>query len=83
MRITLKLFASLGQFLPAGARAHAVTAEVRDGATAHEILDQFGVPRAKAHLVLLNGVYLDAGARNEARIRPDDVLAVWPPVAGG
>jgi len=83
MRITLKLFASLGQFLPAGARAHAVSAEVRDGATAHEVLDQFGVPREKAHLVLLNGVYLDSSARNLTAIRPDDVLAVWPPVAGG
>jgi molybdopterin synthase sulfur carrier subunit len=83
MRITLKLFASLGQFLPAGAQAHAIPAEVPDGATAHQVLDLFRVPRENVHLVLLNGVYLDAGARDRIPIRPDDVLAVWPPVAGG
>lgn len=83
MRITLKLFASLGQFLPAGAQAYAFPADVPDGATAHQVLDLFHVPRANAHLVLLNGVYLDADARDRTPIRPDDVLAVWPPVAGG
>ena len=83
MRITLKLFASLGQFLPAGAEAHAIPAEVPDGATAHQVLGQFGVPREQVHLVLLNGVYLDAGARDRTPIKPDDVLAAWPPVAGG
>jgi molybdopterin converting factor small subunit len=76
MRITLKLFASLGQFLPAGAKAHAVQVEVPDGASAHQVLEQ-------VHLVLLNGVYLDAQARERSLIKDDDALAAWPPVAGG
>lgn len=83
MRITLKLFASLGQFLPAGAKANAVQADVPDGASAHQVLEQFGVPLGSVHLVLLNGVYLDAAARNQGLIKADDVLAIWPPVAGG
>jgi molybdopterin converting factor small subunit len=83
MRITLKLFASLGQFLPAGAVAHAIEADMPDGTTAHQVLDQFKVPRDKVHLVLLNGVYLDARARDETPLQADDVLASWPPVAGG
>ncbi len=83
MRITLKLFATLGQYLPPEARANAVEVEVPDGATAHEVLGRFRVPLEKVHLVLLNGVYLDARAREERRIEADDALAVWPPVAGG
>jgi hypothetical protein len=83
MRITLKLFASLGQFLPAGARANAVQVEVPDDASAHEVLRQFGVPIDQVHLVLLNGVYLDADARDRSLIKSDDALAAWPPVAGG
>jgi hypothetical protein len=83
MRITLKLFASLGQFLPAGARANAVQVEVPDGASAHQVLRQFAVPLDQVHLVLLNGVYLDADARDQSLIQPDDALAAWPPVAGG
>lgn len=83
MRITLKLFATLGQYLPPEARANAVEVEVPDGATAHEVLERFKVPLDKVHLVLLNGVYLDARARDERRIEANDALAVWPPVAGG
>lgn len=83
MRITLKLFATLGQFLPADARANAVQVDVPDAASAHQVLEQFKVPLEKVHLVLLNGVYLDARARDESLIKADDVLAVWPPVAGG
>jgi len=83
MRITLKLFATLGQYLPSGARANAVEVEVPDGATAHEVLDRFAVPRDSVHLVLLNGTYLDARARDERPIAEQDALAVWPPVAGG
>ena len=83
MRITLKLFATLGQYLPPEARANAVEVEVPDGATAHEVLERFKVPLDKVHLVLLNGVYLDATARDERRIEGNDALAVWPPVAGG
>jgi hypothetical protein len=83
MRITLKLFATLGQFLPAGAKANAIAADVPEGASAHQVLEQFKVPRGMVHLVLLNGTYLDANARERALIKPEDVLAVWPPVAGG
>jgi molybdopterin converting factor small subunit len=83
MRIKLKLFATLGQFLPAGASENSIQVEVPDGTSAHQVLEQFGVPREKAHLVLLNGVYLDARARDETVIHPGDVLAIWPPVAGG
>jgi molybdopterin converting factor small subunit len=83
MRITLKLFASLGQFLPAGAKANAIPVEVAAGVTAHQVLDRFRVPRESVHLVLLNGVYLDARARDETPLQADDVLAAWPPVAGG
>jgi len=83
MKITLKLFASLGRYLPEGARANAAEVQVAEGASAHQVLDQFRVPREKAHLVMVNGVYLDAQARDEPRIKPGDALAVWPPVAGG
>jgi len=56
---------------------------VPDGVSAHQVLEQFGVPPEMAHLVLLNGVYLDARARDQALVKADDVLAIWPPVAGG
>lgn len=80
--VTLKLFASLGRHLPAGARAHAVQVEVEDGTTVSELLDRFGVPPEQRHLVLRNGVFVSPAERASA-LRPGDSVAVWPPVAGG
>ena len=83
MKITLKLFATLSDHLPSGARANAAEVEVADGATPNQIIEQFKVPQGMAHLVLLNGVYLDKAERDQQVIKADDVLAIWPPVAGG
>ncbi|MCB1789800.1 MAG: MoaD/ThiS family protein [Gammaproteobacteria bacterium] len=83
MRVRLELYASLMGYLPAGANRHATECELPDGSTAHELLDRFGVPRDKAHLVLRNGVFLHAPERDAPLLVDGDVIAVWPPVAGG
>ena len=83
LKITLKLFATLGEFLPDQAHANEVDVEVSEGTTPHEVIDRFDVPRALVHLVLLNGVYLSADQRSTVRLQPGDALAIWPPVAGG
>lgn len=83
MRITLKLYAGLGDYLPAGARDHSLAMEVREDASPHSVLDLQHVPRERAHLLLLNGIYLGPTERDTQRLREGDVLAAWPPVAGG
>ncbi|GAG83128.1 unnamed protein product [marine sediment metagenome] len=83
MKITLKLFATLGEYLPDQATANEIEIEVSGGATPYEVIDRFDVPRAMVHLVLLNGVYLDATERSKRGLQPGDALAIWPPVAGG
>jgi molybdopterin synthase sulfur carrier subunit len=83
MKITLKLFASLGHLLPPGAPWHGVETEVPVDATPNQIIEQFHVPRPMAHLVLQNGVYLAPKDRDLPVLSEGDVLAVWPPIAGG
>lgn len=83
MRITLKLFAGLDEFLPRDARDNTVLLEMPADSSAHDVLDRLHVPCARAHLVLLNGVYLGAGERDTTPLHEGDVLAAWPPVAGG
>ncbi len=83
MKVTLKLFATLGDLLPQGAKANAIEIEVPDGSTPNDLIDRFQVPRELAHLLLVNGVYVDRANRDKPIVHSGDTVAVWPPVAGG
>jgi len=84
MEITFKLYATLGDLLPANAVRNVATINVADGATLHSIIDEYHVPRELAHLVLINGVFVcDADRDESGLLKQGDVLAIWPPVAGG
>ncbi len=83
MNITLKLYAMLGDYLPAPSRDHTTVMEIPDDLSVAGLIDRLGIPPAMAHLVLINGVYIEPGERPERRLQPGDALAIWPPVAGG
>lgn len=83
MRITLKMYASLTDYLPDESEGNAVTIEVADDTTPHQVIDNHGVPRDEAHLVLKNGTYVEPADRDRPCLEEGDVLALWPPVAGG
>jgi molybdopterin converting factor small subunit len=84
MKITFKLYATLQDLLPAGAVKNAVDIEVPDDASLNDVIDRFKVPRELAHLVLVNGVFHCTEDRNlPGVLKENDVLAIWPPVAGG
>ncbi|MDE2372214.1 MAG: MoaD/ThiS family protein [Burkholderiales bacterium] len=84
MRITFKLFASLGAYLPLEHRiGNAMALEVAEGATVAEVIDRFALPPAQVHLVLINGHYIAPGERGTRALIDGDVLAIWPPIAGG
>jgi sulfur carrier protein ThiS len=83
MRVQLELYASLMKHLPPEAVRHRVTVEVDPGTTAHALLDRYQVPFEQAHLVLRNGIFLHQEEREQALLEDGDVIAVWPPVAGG
>lgn len=84
MHITFKLYASLTQHLPAEARrSNQVSLEVPDGTPIAKIVEPFGLPAKLVHLVLVNGVYVPPDQRLSLVPCDGDVLAIWPPIAGG
>ncbi len=83
MQITFKLYATLMDYLPDGSDKHSTIVEIPTDASAYNVIDRFNVPREKAHLVLLNGVYVQPEERSTPILKEGDTLAVWPPVAGG
>ena len=83
MKIQLKLYASLGQYLPADARKNEIEVEAQSHITVGELLRRYTVPDEMCHLVLVNGKFVSPEDRNGRSLKDGDALAVWPPVAGG
>jgi molybdopterin converting factor small subunit len=83
MQVTVKLFASLGAYLPPDAQRHAMQVEVADDTTVGQLLRQLNLPIELTHLVLLNGTYVEPQNRENMTLSPGDEFAVFPPVAGG
>jgi molybdopterin converting factor small subunit len=84
MNITFKLFATLTDHLPAEARrSNQVTLDVAQDASISQIIEPFGIPPKLVHLVLVNGKYIKPEDRDTTTLVDGDVLAIWPPVAGG
>ncbi|RPJ61024.1 MAG: MoaD/ThiS family protein [Acidobacteria bacterium] len=84
MTITLKLFASLADRLPAAARAgHRLDLDVAPGTTVLDVIRRQGVPEALCAIVLIDGVWVARADRATRALGEGEVLAIWPPVAGG
>lgn len=83
MKITLKLYASLTKCLPANAIHNAAEITIHEDTTLNQLIDQYQVPRELAHLVLVNGVFNCDADRDSASLTEGDVVAIWPPIAGG
>jgi sulfur carrier protein ThiS len=71
-------------FLPeANRRNHAIELDIAEDATIDAAIAPFGMPPAQVFLVLINGIFIPPSQRATQRFRDGDVLAIWPPVAGG
>jgi sulfur carrier protein ThiS len=84
MQVTLKLYASLTDYLPPAHRVgNQMGLEVTTGATLNEVIAPFKLPAHMVHLVLVNGHFIAPEARAGHALAAGDVLAIWPPIAGG
>lgn len=83
MKIVVKLYAMLDQFLPPGAVDNQVELEISADATPASVMASLNLPSKYCHLVLINGVFVTPGERTIRTFAEGDHLAIWPPVAGG
>lgn len=84
MKVTLKLYASLTSCLPPEARtSNFVNLEVAAGTTITQLVEPFNLPPKSVHLVLVNGSFVPPDQRATRPLTEGDVLAIWPPIAGG
>ena len=83
MQINIEFYASLMQYLPAGKSRHRREVHVDDGLRLNRLIEQYHIPEKMAHIVLVNGHFVNTDQRVECELMENDVVSVWPPVAGG
>jgi sulfur carrier protein ThiS len=83
MKVKLKLFSTLTDYLPPDQRGNEVEVEIAGPDPIDTVLERLHVPPRLAHLVLVNGIFVPPAQRQSYRLAEGDHLAVWPPIAGG
>ena len=83
MKMHLELYASLMEKLPPGNDRFRRTLEVDEGTSVQTIIERYHISDEEAHIVLLNGHFICNEDRTQQILKSDDVVAIWPPVAGG
>jgi sulfur carrier protein ThiS len=83
MQINIEFYASLMQYLPPGNSRHRREIRVDDGLPVSRLIEQFHIPEKLAHIVLVNGHFVDPDKRAQRALVEGDVVSIWPPVAGG
>ena len=84
MKVRLKLYAMLSDYLPHEAQKNNVLElELDDGVTVAALIERHQLPLKFVKLVLLNGVFIPPEERSMRTLVEGDVLAIWPPIAGG
>jgi sulfur carrier protein ThiS len=73
--ITLKLYANLQMFMPAGGEEFPVSA----GMTVQDLLSRLNLPAEKAKLIFINGTK----AELSSRLMGGERVGIFPPVGGG
>ena len=84
MNITLKRFASLTDYLPAESKyTNFVALDIAPDTTIGQLVAQYRLPNKQVHVVPVNGTYIAPEQRASQTLTEGDVLAIWPPIAGG
>ena len=83
MQIKLKLFATLGSYLPPGCSGGETLIELPEAAIIPDALGVFGVPVNLAHIVFVNGRHVLRPNLPTHLLQEGDTLAVFPAIGGG
>lgn len=79
MRVQIKLFSVLRDYVSNYDPEKGVVADLPDDATVPDLLDHLGIPMSKAPVVICEGRIL----KSTDTIQPNSTLHIIQPVAGG
>ena len=82
MKITIKFFSSLMEYLPANATDNSIELNEAAAMSPIQIIDRFKIPHDEVRTMMKNGTFLPEQERNSP-LEDGDVLTVWPAIQGG
>ena len=84
MRVRLKLYAMLSDYLPPEAQStNSMELDAAPDVTVASLIERQKLPAKLVLLVLVNGAFVPMEDRSRRCLKEGDVLAIWPPIAGG
>ncbi len=79
MRVTVKLFAGLRDYLPTDADGGECEMTLQSGATVDDLVARMNIPARTPKIVLINGL----SRSGPQRLTEGDVVSIIPPISGG
>jgi molybdopterin converting factor small subunit len=79
LKVRLRLFAHLADYLPPDADGDGVTLELPDGALISDVLATLHIPERVPFLSVVNGHEVEASQS----LHDGDELTIFPPLSGG
>ena len=83
MKIRLRLFATLQEYLPPESSNSETLIDLPEAATIPEALAVLAVPMNLPHIVFVNGRHVLRPALATHQLRDGDILAAFPAIGGG
>lgn len=82
--VQVKLFMSLKKYLPENAQEGSTCLKIEKGAKVKDLLARLGIPFEEDKIIVLNGIsYKQSEETNSIVLQDGDVIAIFPPIAGG
>jgi len=79
MKVKVRLFANLRDYVPEAKIGATLEVELREGACVRELVDHFRLPLELVKLVYVNAIYREM----DFQLRDGDEVGIFPPIGGG
>jgi thiamine biosynthesis protein ThiS len=83
MKMYIEFYASLMKYLPPGNSRFRREIKVEDSLVLSSLIERYHILPEEAHIVLVNGHFVNPEDRLDRTLDEGDVVSIWPPVAGG
>ena len=82
--VQVKLFMSLKKYLPENAQEGRTFVTLEEGATLKDLMMRLGMPLEEDKIIVINGIsHKQSDKTNAIALQDGDVVAMFPPIAGG